>query len=64
MGAPGVTGGLSDRITALSRRPRGTRLRRRARPVVDPATGSPKAAVIGGHMLRWPFDNRDGGTPA
>lgn len=38
MGAPGVTGGLSDRITALSRRPRGARLRRRARPVVDRST--------------------------
>ena len=36
MGTPGVTGGLSDRITALSRRPHGARLRRRARPVVDP----------------------------
>ena len=28
-------------------------------PVEDPATGRPNAALLGGHMCRRPFRNRD-----
>lgn len=50
MGAPGVAGGLSDCITAVDPRPRGARLRRRGRPVVDRSVGP--AAVLQGSRSR------------
>ena len=28
-------------------------------PLSHPATGRPNAAVLGGHMCRWPFGIRD-----
>src|SRR5450759_3579901 len=45
-----------------SGRHRGPDHSRRRSSQVDPATGRPEAVVSGGHMLRWPFRYRDGGT--
>ena len=28
-------------------------------PLTDPATRRPESVVSGGHMLRWPFGDRD-----